>query len=142
MPESVTFTDPSGQRKPIALDTFEVPGDLPDFEQRSGKIPEPDPHYVDLGMLYKLAALERVRRTRVTDTPLHVALRAHGYRQGPRSRAIRRSAPPPVLPHSPHRRGARHHTHRFGEVVRGRQGAVPRAAGKTATSPGRCAVQR
>ncbi len=77
MPESVTFTDPSGQRKPIALDTFEVPGDLPDFEQRSGKIPEPDPHYVDLGMLYKLAALERVRRTRVTDTPLHVALRGH-----------------------------------------------------------------
>ncbi len=77
MPESVTFTDPTGQRKPIALDTFEVPGDLADFEQRSGKIPEPDPHYVDLGMLYKLAALERVRRTRVTDTPLHVALRGH-----------------------------------------------------------------
>src|SRR3972149_11182254 len=77
MPDSVTFTDPAGLRKQIELTTFSVPADLPDFVQRSGKIPEPDPHYVALGMLYKLAALERVRRTRVTDTPLHVALRGH-----------------------------------------------------------------
>src|SRR3990170_3007256 len=77
MPDSMTFTDPSGLRKPIELATFAVPKDVPDFEQRVGKIPEPDPHYVDLGMLYKLAALERVRRAGVTDTPLHVALRGH-----------------------------------------------------------------
>src|SRR3990172_6500120 len=77
MPDSVTFPPPAGLPKPIELTTFSVPADLPDFVQRSGKIPEPDPHYVDLGMLYKLAALERVRRTRVTDTPLHVALRGH-----------------------------------------------------------------
>ena len=77
MPDSMTFTDPAGLRKPIELATFAVPKDVPDFEQRVGKIPEPDPHYVDLGMLYKLAALERVRRAGVTDTPLHVALRGH-----------------------------------------------------------------
>jgi len=77
MPETVTFTDPTGQRKPIALETFVVPPDLPDVSQRTGKIPESDPHYVDLGMLYKLAALEKVRRAGVTDNPLHVALRGH-----------------------------------------------------------------
>ena len=77
MPETVTFTDPTEQGPPIDLEKFEVPEDIPDHDQRVGKIPEPDPHYVDLGMLYRLAAIEAVRRSGVTDTPLHVALRGH-----------------------------------------------------------------
>lgn len=77
MPEIATFTDPTGDGKPIELETFSIPDDVADREQRAGKIPEPDPHYVDLGMLYRLAALEAVRRTGLTDTPLHVALRGH-----------------------------------------------------------------
>ena len=77
MPEKITFHDPTGEGRPVELAKFEVPTDLPDHEQRAGKIPEPDPHYVDLGMLYRLALIEEVRRTRVTDTPLHVALRGH-----------------------------------------------------------------
>jgi MoxR-like ATPase len=77
MPEKIKFTDPTGEGRPIELERFEVPADLSDFAQRAGKIPEPDPHYVDLGMLYRLALIEEVRRTRVTDTPLHVALRGH-----------------------------------------------------------------
>ena len=77
MPDTVTFTDPTGERKPIELAVFAVPADLPDHDQRVGKIPALDPHYVDLGMLYKLAALEAVRRVGITDTPLHAALRGH-----------------------------------------------------------------
>jgi MoxR-like ATPase len=77
MSETITFTDPTGERPPIELETFEVDASLPDHDQRVGKIPEPDPHYIDLGMLYHLAALESVRRSGVTDTPLHVALRGH-----------------------------------------------------------------
>lgn len=77
MTNTITFRDPAGERPPITLDTFAVPAELGDVAQRQGKIPEPDPHYVDLGMLYKLAALEQVRRAGVTDTPLHVALRGH-----------------------------------------------------------------
>lgn len=77
MPETVKFTDPTGEGAPVELDTFEVDDSLPDHDQRVGKIPEPDPHYVDLGMLYRLASIEAVRRAGVTDTPLHVALRGH-----------------------------------------------------------------
>jgi len=77
MPEQVTFKDPTGEGTPIKLDVFEVDTSLPDHEQRTTKIPEADPHYVDLGMLYQLAAIEAVRRSGVTDTPLHVALRGH-----------------------------------------------------------------
>jgi MoxR-like ATPase len=77
MPETVTFTDPSGDGEPITLEVHEIDDDLPDREQRVGKIPEPDPYYVDLGMLYRLAALERVRRESMADTPLHLALRGH-----------------------------------------------------------------
>ena len=40
-------------------------------------IPTPDPYYIDLGMLYRLAALEQVRRNHFDDTPLHLALRGH-----------------------------------------------------------------
>jgi MoxR-like ATPase len=77
MADTVTFTDPTGEGPPIDLEVFTVPADLPDFEQRVGKMPQPDPYYVDLGMLYRLAAVEQVRRAGVTDTPLHVALRGH-----------------------------------------------------------------
>lgn len=78
MPETVIFEDPAGEGKPIELETFEVPKDLPDREQRVGKIPEPDPFYVDLGMLYRLARLERVRRDHAGEqVPLHLALRGH-----------------------------------------------------------------
>jgi MoxR-like ATPase len=75
--EQVTFDDPAGVGAPITLDVIDVADDLPDREQRVGKIPEPDPHYVDLGMLYRLAAFERVRRDSMSDTPLHLALRGH-----------------------------------------------------------------
>ena len=77
MPESVTFTDPSGQRRPIALDTFEVPGDLPDFRTALGQ---------DSGARPALRGSRdavQARRPRgcaapcATDTLLHVALRGH-----------------------------------------------------------------
>lgn len=77
MAETVTFEDPAGEGPSIELDVFELGSDLPDRDQRASKIPEPDPHYVDLGMLYRLAALERVRREWMSDTPLHLALRGH-----------------------------------------------------------------
>lgn len=77
MPEKVKFVDPTGRGKVIELTTFSVPEDIPDHDQRAGKIPESDPHYVDLGMLYRLAAIEQVRRAGLVDTPLHLALRGH-----------------------------------------------------------------
>lgn len=77
MSESVTFTDPTGEGKPIELDTVAVPKDLGDLDQRLAHIPDPDPHYVDLGMLYRLAQLEKVRRERFREIPLHTALRGH-----------------------------------------------------------------
>lgn len=77
MPETITFTDPDGDGRPIELETSPIPNDLPDYEQRLGKIPEPDPYYVDLGMLYRLALIEQVRRQEVVHAPLHVALRGH-----------------------------------------------------------------
>ncbi len=77
MPDRVTFEDPAGVDEPVELTTVEVPKDVPDYEQRIRHIPEPDPYYVDLGMLYKLAKLEYVRRSSFADTPLHTALRGH-----------------------------------------------------------------
>ncbi len=77
MPDIVTFEDPTGEGKAVDLEAFEVPKDVPDYEQRASRIPDPDPYYVDLGMLYKLARMERVRRDHFEDTPLHVALRGH-----------------------------------------------------------------
>jgi MoxR-like ATPase len=42
------------------------------------KIPEPDPHYVDLGMLYRFAQLEQARVSGAEGLiPLHVAVRGH-----------------------------------------------------------------
>lgn len=77
MAETVTFEDPAGQAPPVILDVYELSSDLSDREQRQAKVPERDPHYVDLGMLYRLAAFEKVRRDEMADTPLHLALRGH-----------------------------------------------------------------
>jgi hypothetical protein len=77
MPETVTFEDPTGEQKPVELATFALPKNTPDYEQRKARIPSPDPFYVDLGMLFRLAQLERARRDHFADTPLHVALRGH-----------------------------------------------------------------
>ena len=77
MPETVTFTDPFGEGKPIDLDVVTVPDDLPDHDLRLDHIPDLDPYYVDLGMMYRLASLEAVRRTAFVDAPLHLALRGH-----------------------------------------------------------------
>jgi MoxR-like ATPase len=78
LPEKVVFEDPLGEGKPIKLEKFAVPDDMPDYQQRVGKIPEPDPHYVDLGMLYRFAEVEAVRRSApVGFVPLHVAVRGH-----------------------------------------------------------------
>lgn len=77
MTDSATFIDPAGEGPPVRLATAVLPPDLPDGAQRRAKVPRPDPYYVDLGMLYKLARLEQVRREKVAETPLHVALRGH-----------------------------------------------------------------
>ncbi len=78
-PKTVTFTDPSGEGKPISLRTFSVPTDgVMDYRQRVAKIPLPDPHYVDVGMLYRFAQVERIRRSKPPGTvPLHLAVRGH-----------------------------------------------------------------
>ena len=56
----------------------QVPDDVPDRDQRIGKIPTPDPHYIDLGMLYRFAQVEAVRRAQPEGfSPLHLAVRGH-----------------------------------------------------------------
>lgn len=80
MPEadSVVFEHPSGEGPPVTLARATIPPDLPDAEYRREKVPEPDPHYVDLGMLYRFARLEQLRRSSPEGfLPLHVALRGH-----------------------------------------------------------------
>ncbi|MEA2024510.1 MAG: AAA family ATPase [Actinomycetota bacterium] len=77
MANTVTFEDPLGIGPPVTLDKATIPKDLPDAEIRHDHIPELDPYYVDLGMLYRLAALEQVRERRFTGIPLHLALRGH-----------------------------------------------------------------
>jgi len=78
VPDKVTFTDPTGEGPPIELAPFEVPDDVSDRKHRMGKIPVPDPFYVDLGMLYRFAALEKVRRaSNEAFVPLHIAVRGH-----------------------------------------------------------------
>ena len=77
MPEIVTFTDPFGEGKPLELEATDLSADLPDHDTRAQHMPEPDPYYVDLGMQYRLAILEVVRRTAFADIPLHLALRGH-----------------------------------------------------------------
>ena len=77
MPDTVVFTDPEGIGKPVELAVTAVDKSVVDLEHRMEHIPEPDPHYVDLGMLYKLAKLESVRRGHFDKNPLHLALRGH-----------------------------------------------------------------
>lgn len=72
--ESIKFEDPTGDGPAIELSRFPAPQD----PQRAGKIPEPDPHYVDLGMLYRFAQVEAVRRHDFQGlVPLHLAVRGH-----------------------------------------------------------------
>jgi MoxR-like ATPase len=78
LPDKVTFEDPTGEGPAIILERFDVPGDVPDAELRHRKIPDPDPHYVDLGMLYRFAQLEHARASGAEGlVPLHVAVRGH-----------------------------------------------------------------
>lgn len=78
MPEIVVFEDPTGGGDPIRLEKFDLPPGLADEDQRRNKIPEPDPHYVDLGMLYRFAQVEAIRRSNPEGfVPLHVAVRGH-----------------------------------------------------------------
>lgn len=78
MPDAVVFEDPAGIDPPVSLAPFEVPSNVPDREYRRAKIPQLDPHYVDLGMLYRFARLEELRRSDPEGfIPLHVALRGH-----------------------------------------------------------------
>lgn len=78
MPETVTFEDPTAEGRPIELEKFEIPDDLADSDLRLRKVPQPDPHYIDLGMLYRFAQLEQARRAKADGlVPLHVAVRGH-----------------------------------------------------------------
>ena len=78
MSETAIFVDPAGERPDIELEKFEVPSDLPDHEMRIRKIPEADPYYVDLGMLYRFAQIEKARRSESEGlVPLHLAVRGH-----------------------------------------------------------------
>ena len=78
MPDLALFEDPTGEGKPIELEKFAVGDDLTDADLRMRKVPEPDPHYVDLGMLYRFAQLELSRREAVSGlVPLHIAVRGH-----------------------------------------------------------------
>ncbi len=78
MPETVTFIDPTGEGEPIELEKFELDGTHADSDLRERKIPTPDPHYVDLGMLYRFAQVEQARRSEADGlVPLHVAVRGH-----------------------------------------------------------------
>jgi MoxR-like ATPase len=78
LPEKVTFEDPAGVGPAISLERFEIPDDVPEVDLRLRKIPEPDPHYVDLGMLYRFAQLEQARVSGAEGlVPLHVAVRGH-----------------------------------------------------------------
>ena len=78
MVDTVVFEDPSGVGAPIELERFSVDTKLADAPQRLGKIPEPDPNYIDLGVLYRFAQVEQVRRENPQGfVPLHVAVRGH-----------------------------------------------------------------
>lgn len=78
MPEKVSFEHPGGLGPPVTLEKFDVEKKVVDFDQRVGKIPQPDPHYVDLGMLYRFAQVEAVRRSDPEGfAPLHLAVRGH-----------------------------------------------------------------
>jgi len=74
---TVTFTDPTGTGPDVVLPVPTVDKELVDHDNRVDHIPTEDPYYVDLGMQYRLARLEEIRRRHFTDAPLHLALRGH-----------------------------------------------------------------
>ena len=79
MPDKVTFEDPSGEGQPITLATFKVGTGIADHKTRKKKIPSPDPYYLDMGMLYRFAQVEKVRRDNPSDkVVLHLAVRGRG----------------------------------------------------------------
>ncbi|MPZ51674.1 MAG: AAA domain-containing protein [Acidimicrobiia bacterium] len=76
--EGVKFEDPAGIGPPVELERFVLSDDIDSAEQRLAKVPEPDPNYVDIGMLYRFAQVEAVRRTYPEGyLPVHVAVRGH-----------------------------------------------------------------
>jgi midasin (ATPase involved in ribosome maturation) len=77
MAKTMVFTDPAGSGPDVELPMADVSKDLPDYESRMDHIPSEDPYYVDLGMQYQLASLEKVRTEHFMDSPLHLALRGH-----------------------------------------------------------------
>jgi len=78
LPEIATFEDPAGDGPPIQLERFQIPKGTEDIELRLRKVPDPDPHYVDLGMLYRFSQIEQARVSgREGLVPLHVAVRGH-----------------------------------------------------------------
>jgi MoxR-like ATPase len=78
LPDTVVFEDPRGEGPPIEIEKFEISDDMADADLRRRKIPDPDPHYVDLGMLYRFAQVEKARRSDAAGlVPLHVAVRGH-----------------------------------------------------------------
>jgi len=78
LPETTIFEDPAGEGPPIELETFDVLDDIGDLRARRRRIPDADPHYVDLGMLYRFAQVEQARRSGAQGlVPLHIAVRGH-----------------------------------------------------------------
>ena len=78
MPENALFDDPTGEEPPITLERVHIDESLDDYALRIRKVPEPDPHYVDLGMLYRFAQIEKARSDGAEGlVPLHVAVRGH-----------------------------------------------------------------
>ena len=77
MTQVATFSDPAGAGPDVVIAIPEIGDDIRDKEIRMDHIPTEDPYYVDLGMQYRLARLEEIRRKHFTDSPLHLALRGH-----------------------------------------------------------------
>ncbi len=77
MSKSLVFVDPVGSGPDVELPMSNVSKDLADYASRMAHIPSEDPYYVDLGMQYQLACLEKVRTEHFLDSPLHLALRGH-----------------------------------------------------------------
>ncbi|GMQ92928.1 MAG: hypothetical protein BMS9Abin12_0405 [Acidimicrobiia bacterium] len=77
MADTITFIDPIGAGPDVELPATDIPKNVKDRDIRLDHIPKEDPFYVDLGMQYRLARLEEVRRAHFTESPLHLALRGH-----------------------------------------------------------------
>ena len=78
MPETVVFEAPKAKGGRSSLRSSTCPTVSPMPSSRERKIPEPDPDYIDLGMLYRFAQIEHARRSEADGlVPLHVAVRGH-----------------------------------------------------------------